>query len=176
MPFLPTSPTQLLGSLAEIQRLPRYTHVSQTGVYFLFNQNDVVYVGQGQDILSRIGHHALAGKKQFDSYAYLPCPADQLNEAEAHFIHLLQPYYNKTIPFNDTYKSLPTIKRTLGVNLNVLKRYMQHQRLPLNQATYLLTDFQELRPFISWLHTHHPNVYLQQCPVYYWEQYLKTLL
>ena len=166
---LPTLP----NSVAEIQELPRFTHVSQTGVYFLFDKETVVYVGQGQDIPARIAHHAFAGKKRFDSYAYIPCPAAQLNQLEAHFIYLLQPYYNKNVPLNDTYKSLLSIKKALAISMNVLKRYMQHQHLPLTQATYHMADFASLNLFIAWMQAEHPRVLVRQCSVSYWEWYLK---
>lgn len=168
--LLTTTPTALR---AAIEELPRFTYAVQTGIYFLFAGPVVVYVGQGLDVHARVGQHLRDGQKEFDAYAFLPCPAARLNEAEAHFIHVLQPRYNHTLPANDTYKSIPSIQRLLGISRHVLNRYMRHRQLPLAQPTYPVADFAGLRTFIAWLQATHPRVTLRQCPIHYWEQYLR---
>lgn len=63
-----------------------------TGVYFLLCRGEVVYVGQTINVLGRIGTHALT--KDFDSFAFIPCPEIDLDALEIRFIHLLRPRLN----------------------------------------------------------------------------------
>ena len=65
-----------------------------SGIYFLCEGNDVVYVGQSVNAGSRSTSHR---DKQFNSILILPVPEEKLNEIESAFIGLLKPKYNKTL-------------------------------------------------------------------------------
>lgn len=69
---------------------------SFTGIYFLIQNGEIEYVGQSVDILHRISRHKREGK-EFDSYAYLVCEKDRLNELEALYITALMPWLNYTL-------------------------------------------------------------------------------
>jgi len=62
-----------------------------SGVYFLLDGNEVVYVGQAVNVYSRIGQHT---DKQFNRYAFVPCPIDALDRLESLYIHCLRPRLN----------------------------------------------------------------------------------
>ena len=62
-----------------------------SGVYFLVDGNEVVYVGQSVNIYSRIPQHH---NKRFDRYLYVPCKPELLNALESLYIHCLQPKLN----------------------------------------------------------------------------------
>jgi hypothetical protein len=62
-----------------------------SGVYFLLDGNEVVYVGQAVNVYSRIGQHI---DKRFYRYAFVPCPVDALDILESLYIHLLRPRFN----------------------------------------------------------------------------------
>lgn len=62
-----------------------------SGVYFLLDGDEVVYVGQSVNVYSRIGQHT---DKRFDRYAFVPCPVDALNKLESLYIHCLRPRLN----------------------------------------------------------------------------------
>lgn len=62
-----------------------------SGVYFLLDGDDVVYVGQAVNVYSRIGQHT---DKIFDRYAFVPCAVDALNIIESLYIHCLRPRLN----------------------------------------------------------------------------------
>lgn len=62
------------------------------GVYFLIDQNEIVYVGQSVNIYSRITQHAV--DKIFDRYAFVPCLKEHLDKLESLYIHFLQPKLN----------------------------------------------------------------------------------
>lgn len=65
-----------------------------SGVYFLCQENEVVYVGQSTKLGSRICAHFVERSKHFDTVWFMPVPTDQLIEMEKKFIDLLHPKYN----------------------------------------------------------------------------------
>ena len=62
-----------------------------SGVYFLLEGNEIVYVGQSTHVYSRIAQH---NDKTFDRYAFIPCPPDKLDRLESLYIHYLRPRLN----------------------------------------------------------------------------------
>ena len=63
-----------------------------SGVYFLIQENEIVYVGQSVNIFARVATHIQ--QKEFDSYAFLECPPDKLIIYESLYIHSLRPKLN----------------------------------------------------------------------------------
>lgn len=85
--------------------------VSICGVYFLFDGNRIVYVGQSTNVLGRIGTHAQAGKK-FDSFSYMEVEKDQLSEAELAYIQDFRPPLNRQFGLRSgKRRSLPLTDR-----------------------------------------------------------------
>lgn len=64
-----------------------------SGVYFLVDGDEIVYVGQSVNIYARIPQHH---SKQFDRYLYIPCEPKLLNALESLYIHCFQPKLNFT--------------------------------------------------------------------------------
>ena len=64
-----------------------------SGVYFLIDEDEIVYVGQSVNIYARIPMHH---DKKFDRYSYVPCNPRMLNILESLYIHTLQPKLNFT--------------------------------------------------------------------------------
>jgi hypothetical protein len=62
-----------------------------TGVYFLIDGNKIVYVGQSVNVYARIAQHH---NKVFDSFAFIPCDKDSLDNLESLYIHILRPLLN----------------------------------------------------------------------------------
>ena len=62
------------------------------GVYFLFKEDEVVYVGQSINVAARIATHST--EKDFDSFSVVACLQSQLNFLEALYIRLLEPKLN----------------------------------------------------------------------------------
>jgi hypothetical protein len=67
------------------------------GIYFLFDGEDLVYVGQSNNVLSRVQTHA-AKSVQFDRYAVVECQLNELNELEGKYITQYKPKLNKRMP------------------------------------------------------------------------------
>jgi hypothetical protein len=66
-----------------------------TGVYFLWHEGVVVYVGQGRNMRRRIGTHIAEWVKVFDSISCVRCHVKELDRIERRFIAALRPKYNQ---------------------------------------------------------------------------------
>lgn len=71
-------------------------------LYFLFNEDVLVYIGQSNNLISRIGQHRR--DKVFDSVAYVEFPASKLIDAEDMNILEYTPGLNRTrISYEDLF-------------------------------------------------------------------------
>lgn len=77
---------------ADIMRLPRVPLTRGPGIYFLFDGDTCVYVGQSIQVHARAREHF--SSKKYDSYSWLPVPASDLSRWEQHYITLLRPRLN----------------------------------------------------------------------------------
>ena len=62
------------------------------GVYFLINENEIIYVGQSVNIAGRVGGHHK--DKVFTHYTYVECPESHLNALEGLYIEKFDPPLN----------------------------------------------------------------------------------
>lgn len=69
-----------------------------SGVYFLFNENELVYIGKGWNCLLRVAEHTRKDSdKLFTSWNYIHIERKQDYETlEKELIGLYKPKYNKT--------------------------------------------------------------------------------
>lgn len=70
-----------------------------SGVYFLVKGTRVVYVGQSVNVYTRVAGHMRT--KDFDSFSFVRCPKNALNQLESIYIHMLQPPQNGNAQFGD---------------------------------------------------------------------------
>jgi excinuclease UvrABC nuclease subunit len=79
-------------------------------IYFLFKNDEIVYVGQSKTGTNRIWQHTrndrYIDKKDFNFYSFIPCEENTLNETEAYYIIKFKPKYNKSIPKNNKYVNI----------------------------------------------------------------------
>lgn len=69
------------------------------GVYFLYNDGELVYVGQTNDIFRRISEHSRSDK-QFNWWRYFEIDDENLRKAiEYMFIQIAKPKYNEDLRF-----------------------------------------------------------------------------
>jgi len=66
----------------------------RSGIYFLFNNDDLVYIGQASNITRRILEHITEGTKIFNKVRYNIVPCESLNDVETTLIRSLKPCYN----------------------------------------------------------------------------------
>lgn len=93
-----TSPLRLIAGRCREIDLGRIASPRPTGVYFLVDGDEIVYVGQTADLEVRIAMHLEAGLKRFDRAFWIELPADQLDAHEGAFIRALNPRYCLAAP------------------------------------------------------------------------------
>lgn len=91
-----------------------------SGIYFLFDADEIVYVGQAWNIENRIRSHVSEGVKVFDSYAHLSIDGggsqSEMDSVEAYFIYKFQPKYNIRMPLNTGYLTLTSFLNQRNYN------------------------------------------------------------
>lgn len=73
------------------------------GVYLLYSNGEIVYVGKSKNILSRISTHfnchksrgGVETKKEFDKVTVIECEIDEMDFIERILIDFLLPKYNR---------------------------------------------------------------------------------
>lgn len=65
-----------------------------SGVYFLVREGRVVYIGKTTNVLARVLKHRQTSKK-FDSFSFIPCLPEHMDELERTYICLLMPDENQ---------------------------------------------------------------------------------
>jgi hypothetical protein len=63
------------------------------GIYFLIHEERIVYVGQSQNVYSRVSRH-LSRHRNFDAWHWVPCRQDTLTRLERAYIEALMPVWN----------------------------------------------------------------------------------
>lgn len=65
-----------------------------SGIYFLYDDDELVYIGQAYNITRRITDHILEATKKFNNVRYNLVPKELLTEVETTLIKALKPKYN----------------------------------------------------------------------------------
>jgi len=130
-----------LENCREIQ-FPQYS-----GIYFLRQGSEIVYVGKAKNVTARIGEH-LARKPpgSIESILIMPVPKELVNRAERYWIETLQPIWNNQGSTSDSHPA-PSIhsngvKRT---SFTIPKNLLPH----LNQLAQ--ENGRTRSAFVSWL-------------------------
>lgn len=79
---------------------PQHRH---SGIYFLLDDDEIVYVGQSKNIQARFENHTKSNKI-FNRWFYIFCDIEDLNKTEAYYILMLRPKYNIAIPKEDQHE------------------------------------------------------------------------
>ena len=132
--------------------------VITSGVYFLYRDNKLVYVGESGNVFGRIGEHIREGIKEFDEFEFIELSEIERKSMEAFLIEIIRPEYNliggKTIVKTpDEYLiKKPTKKRIRGEDkeykdcccdlYNEVEKLVPLSRLviALNTTTYRLRN------------------------------------
>jgi len=86
-------PPLAIGAVNNLCVVPMGPTVS--GVYFLCDGDEVVYVGQSNCVVFRVATHVKEAVKVFDRVFFLPAPLSSLNDIETEYIRTLKPKYNR---------------------------------------------------------------------------------
>src|SRR5687768_14805861 len=68
---------------------------AQPGIYFLWHDDAIVYVGQSKNVSKRLVDHMMDRLKAFERVSFQPCPRKELLKTERYFIEALLPKYNR---------------------------------------------------------------------------------
>ena len=92
-------------------------------LYFLFNKDRVVYVGQTMDPNTRLACHQI--DKHFDRYVSFPVDVSMADEEETFYILKFAPKYNKMLSSHTEYQTTRQLKESLGINGCAVKRLIR---------------------------------------------------
>jgi len=74
-------------------------------IYLLYKDEEIVYIGQSKNGITRLIHHVTERKKQFSHFKIINCQPDELNEIETDLIFHFKPYYNDGVSKSDKWKT-----------------------------------------------------------------------
>lgn len=118
--------------IIDIKNLERHSYKDVCGVYFLFEGDEVVYIGQSINAYQRALNHSVGGRKpigwkkpikrkRFTSFAVFPVPIEKLRKVETDNINYYRPKYNKTYDLSEKLKRTHLIKK-----FNINKKCICH--------------------------------------------------
>lgn len=147
------------------------------GIYFLIQNNNIVYVGQSSELIHRISNHEKDRKIIFDGYSYIKCPKEILDDLEAYYIYTFKPKYNSVLPKNKYFKSIGQLKREIFyLPIPVLKFWISYYGIKDNGlGWYCVKDFFRLYNFKEWMAQKYNNISLHYCPVKYVREYTQNI-
>ena len=121
-----------------------------SGIYFLYNNDELVYIGQAFNISKRIMEHLLESRKSFNKVRYNLVPRESLNDVETTLIKALKPKYNLARTGNcGDYDYKPTSRSTVTFRPVALSHWSRRNgTLPVRirftykrQSFYFPTNF-----------------------------------
>lgn len=124
-------------------QIPSLADFKRSGVYFLYRDGVVVYVGQAVDVRRRIATHIGEGVKSFDSASFIPVPQRSLLRAEQMWIKKLRPEYNRT------HNTIPVDLEQPNGRVTVDNVYTKGQFNVVEAAAYLGLDASALQQLHS---------------------------
>lgn len=124
------------------------------GIYILFKDSEIVYIGQSKNIDSRLSGHYAEKTKEFNAFTFIPFVGsdDALTDLEAAYIVTYTPVYNRNIPPNNYWIALDEIYVQLfvlpGQRLSKahLAKQLADAGLTLTNGHYILAAVRELFP------------------------------
>ena len=131
--------TQVKSELLFTEPMPTQ---KMRGIYVLLKNNAVVYVGQSDNIISRVGTHLANPSKSFDSVRYAVVENGDLNEIEADLIVKYQPHLNRILPPTAKYTTPGAIKERLGLDGWEIRRVLKGIH-PVWKNYYLVSEFKQ---------------------------------
>jgi hypothetical protein len=83
--------------ISELMRTAISLHGVSAGVYFLFDANELVYIGESWNCVLRVGEHTKKkGRKVFGSWNFIPVEEESDRKSfEDLLVQRYQPKYNK---------------------------------------------------------------------------------
>jgi hypothetical protein len=108
--------SELLDINALKQNRTAIANINYCGIYFLFDSDELVYVGQSVNVFARIGQHI--GYKEFTHWTFINCNQHELDYLEVQYIWKFKPRLN-----SNTHKFLlgfEKLRKRIGVPSHIL--------------------------------------------------------
>lgn len=83
----------MMDDIKNLQKFPAVI----SGIYFLYKDFKLVYIGRTENLFQRIGTH-IHGDKDFDSFSFLEVNPNDIEKAEFDFIEFFEPPLNLARP------------------------------------------------------------------------------
>ena len=99
-----------LGQVLDMERVIKADDSRNSRVYFLINNNEIVYVGQTNMLSNRLSNHS---DKEFDSVSFVDVDPSFIGDIEASYIAKFDPIYNKNLPPNSIFISKAKLRSEL---------------------------------------------------------------
>jgi hypothetical protein len=90
-------PFELNSYRNEVYELPIENIVTPSGVYFLYKDENLVYIGQTINVANRVCTHLMEELKDFNKCFFIKIRKEDLFETETKLIRHFKPKYNLTI-------------------------------------------------------------------------------
>lgn len=134
-----------LKLLEELQKESQPVNFNLTsGIYFLFQDDELVYVGQAACRDIRLLTHISEGLKKFNRFAWIPCEPENLEYLEAQYILKFLPKYNKTLPHTLGYLFPETLKRHFGISMRCIRKVIEKHQPQNIRGRYQIDEIREL--------------------------------
>lgn len=104
---------------------------SASGIYYLIDNDEIVYIGQSIRVYGRVLTHIKERSKQFNRFAWISIKAEQLNVSEAAQIVAHNPKYNRwaLLPSNDLYMTMTQIKSKYGAERKEIMKTVRENNI-----------------------------------------------
>jgi excinuclease UvrABC nuclease subunit len=118
------------------------------GIYFLLQDDEIVYVGKSADTGFRVATHYNQGEKVFNGHAVVEIVDTEARDYwEVEYIVRFAPRYNASLPPSKKWVTLAILQRMTGQSKPTLKRIIRNLNIKDTNGYYLAADFADLLPF-----------------------------
>jgi len=155
------------------------------GVYFLIQDNKIVYIGKSFNIYVRIDQHYKSEKIIFDKWNYIELSKEKIDEMETRYVLKYNPKYNKILPTKSSdLKTIKQLKNKLNLPIPIIEKWIEYKN-PIAQIYenkkgniiyYHLFSFDELYKFKNWMKERYPYKKIDQCSIKYLNKYMYNIL
>lgn len=101
-----------------------------SGVYFLFDGDEIVYVGQSKNVHARIATHMSEGLKVFTHWAFIQLPDGERLEAERYLIELFKPKYHRVLLADLGFVSRQSLEAEFGLPMWAADKIVTAHNVP----------------------------------------------
>lgn len=140
--------------------------VALSGVYFLFNALEVVYIGQSRNVLSRIGTHMAEGIKQFDTFTIIRVDPEHRIMRERQLIRTFKPYYNNISYREQGFMPAKEVAEILGVTEYHIRHLIKLYKIPwvFGSGGHCDTKPEFFKPYLESADTGNPVTVIERWP------------